>query len=408
MSTLPTKTHLLDLAPEALAEELAKLNMPKFRTKQIQEWIFQKRAGTFDQMTNLSLADRQILNERFAIFTSEPLRTLTAPDGTEKILLRWPTVRPARGRSEPADDESTPRDLPAGDKVAMAVLPSVEEAGAADPRVEEAYLTETVMIPCDDDQCDEYGNTTVAHRRTVCLSTQVGCPVQCKFCASGLDGLKGHLTGGQIIEQALRLQHTLPPERRLTNVVFMGMGEPLANLNATVQAIKTLMAPWGFAISGRKITVSTVGLPPQMKRLADLELPITLAISLHAPNDPLRRKIIPWAHRISLDQIIDAGRYYFDKTGRELTLEYIMLDGINTLPEHARQLAAVAKQLRANVNLIYFNEVPELEFKRPSGTTVFAFQNTLRGLHVNCHIRKSRGREIAAACGQLARQEGNT
>ncbi|MEI8194968.1 MAG: 23S rRNA (adenine(2503)-C(2))-methyltransferase RlmN [Phycisphaerae bacterium] len=417
------KTHILDLSSEALAAELDQLHMPKFRTKQIQEWIFQKRASSFEQMTNLSLADRQILGERFAIFTSEELRKLTAPDGTEKILLSWPTVRPARGRSEAAEDEAPSPEIGAEGRIAdiLSVIPdttagetpALRNAGvppaselADASQTSGAYLTETVMIPCDDDQCDEYGNTTVAHRRTVCLSTQVGCPVQCKFCASGLEGLKGHLSGGQIIEQALRLQHTLPPERRLTNVVFMGMGEPLANLNATVQAIKTLMAPWGFAISGRKITVSTVGLPPQMKRLADLELPITLAISLHAPNDVLRRKIIPWAHRISLDQIIDAGRYYFDKTGRELTLEYIMLDGVNTLPEHARQLAAVAKQLRANVNLIYFNEVPGMEFKRPSGITVFAFQNTLRGLHVNCHIRKSRGREIAAACGQLARQEG--
>ena len=261
------------------------------------------------------------------------------------------------------------------------------------------------MIPCDDDHADEYGNTIMTSRRTACLSTQVGCPVQCAFCASGLEGLKGNLTTGQVVEEALRLTHNLPmegPGHRLTNVVFMGMGEPLANFDVTVAAVRVLMAPWAFHISGRKITVSTVGLPPQMKRLADLEIPVTLAISLHAPNDALRKQIIPWANRITIAQLIEAGQYYFEKTGREVTLEYIMLEGVNTLPEHARELAAVARKLRANVNLIYYNEVPELPFKRPTGQTMFAFQNVLRAAGVNVHVREeSRGREIAAACGQL-------
>ena len=281
-------------------------------------------------------------------------------------------------------------------------------AGGAETPAADGGLTECVMIPSDDDQCDDYGNTVVAHRRTACLSTQVGCPVGCAFCASGMEGLKENLTVGQVVEEALRLTHNLPPEgagHRLTNVVFMGMGEPLANFNVTVAAVKVLMAPWAFHISGRKITVSTVGLPPQMKRLADLELPVTLAISLHAPNDDLRKRIIPWAQKISIEQLIEAGKYYFDRTGREVTLEYIMLEGVNTLPEHARELAAVAKRLRANVNLIYYNEVPELPFKRPSGQVMFSFQNVLRAAGVNVHIRKSRGREIAAACGQLARQD---
>ena len=267
------------------------------------------------------------------------------------------------------------------------------------------------MIPSEDDHCDEYGNTTVAHRRTACLSTQVGCPVGCAF-ASGMEGLKGNLTVGQVVEQALRLTHLLPKEgggHRLTNVVFMGMGEPLANFATTVAAVKALMAPWAFHISGRKITVSTVGLPPQMKKFADTGIPVTLAISLHAPNDDLRKKIIPWAaQNHPRPRSSTPAAYYFEKTGREVTLEYIMLDGnggVNTLPEHARQLAALRQTPRANVNLIYYNEVPELPFKRPAGQTVFAFQTIIRTLGVNTHIRKSRGREIAAACGQLARQD---
>jgi 23S rRNA (adenine2503-C2)-methyltransferase len=359
---LDTRQHILSLTPDELTAELAKLKMPKFRTKQIHEWIFEKRATSFDEMTNLGLADRMMLAETFVIFRGEPAREQRSPDGTEKILLRWP----------------------------------------------DGGTTETVMIPSDDDQCDEFGNTTVAHRRTACVSTQVGCPVKCAFCASGLEGLKSQLDVGQIVEQVLRLTHALPKERRITNVVFMGMGEPLANFDVTVAAIRVLMAPWAFHISGRKITLSTVGLPPQMKRFADLAvegMPVTLAISLHAPNDELRARIIPWAEKISIEQLVEAGKYYFDKTGREVTFEYIVLDGVNNLTEHARQLAKLAKQLRANVNLIYYNEVPELPFKRPSGNAMHAFQNALKAAGVNAHIRKSRGREIAAACGQLARQD---
>jgi 23S rRNA (adenine2503-C2)-methyltransferase len=368
------REHILNLTPEELSERLVALGMPKFRTKQIHEWIFQKRAATFEEMTNLSKNDRALLTEKFDIFTSKVLRNLTSADGTEKMLLQWP----------PSEKDGQP----------------VEGGGGG--------LTECVMIPSDDDHADDYGNTVVSHRRTACLSTQVGCPVKCAFCASGMEGLKGNLTAGQVVEQALRLTHTLPREgagSRLSNIVFMGMGEPLANFDVTMAAVKVLMAPWAFHISARKITVSTVGLPPQMKRFADKEMSVTLAISLHAPNDPLRSQIIPWAEKISIDQIVDAGKYYFDKTGREVTLEYIMLDGVNTLPEHARELASIAKKLRANVNLIYYNEVPELPFKRPAGQTMFSFQNILRSAGVNVHIRKSRGREIAAACGQLARQD---
>jgi 23S rRNA (adenine2503-C2)-methyltransferase len=408
------REHILGLMPEELTERLASLGMPKFRTKQIHEWIFQKRATSFEEMTNLGKRDREVLGERFEIFTSKVVRNLTSADGTQKILLEWEKKQEARNRKQEVPGAREMRlPIAAADQgeeshAEGAVATGVGDEAILDDVSRSPNLTECVMIPSDDDQCDEYGNTSVAHRRTACLSTQVGCPVGCAFCASGMEGLKGNLTVGQVVEEALRLTHNLPREgggHRLTNVVFMGMGEPLANFNVTAASVKVLMAAWGFHISGRKITVSTVGLPPQMKRFADLELPVTLAISLHAPNDELRKRIIPWAEKISISQIIEAGRYYFEKTGREVTLEYIMLDGVNTLPEHARQLATVAKQLRANVNLIYYNEVPELAFKRPSGQTMFSFQNVLRSAGVNTHIRKSRGREIAAACGQLARQD---
>ncbi len=353
------KISILDLSPGDLQAQTAEFGMPKYRAAQIMEWIYKKRAVTFDQMTNLSRNDRALLAEHYTLFTGEVTRHVRATDATEKILIRW------------AD----------------------------------GGLTESVMIPSDDDRTDDDGNVTVAHRRTACLSTQVGCPVGCAFCASGLQGLKNNLRAGQIIEQALRLTALLPEKMRLSNVVFMGMGEPLANFEATVAAIRILMADWGLKIGGRKITVSTVGLPPQIRQLADTGLPVTLAISLHAPNDALRKRIIPWARGITIAAIVDAGQYYFQNTGRELTLEYIMLDGVNTLPEHAGELAAIAKKLRANVNLIYYNEVPELPFRRPSGKTMLEFQTALRSAGVNAHVRRSRGRDIAAACGQLARQD---
>ena len=368
-STIPATAAQSDPRPSILGMNVAALEaqvtgmgMPKFRAAQIMEWIYRKRATGFAQMTNLSLEDRTWLEEKFTLFTGELVRHLRATDGTEKCLIRWP----------------------------------------------DGGLTESVMIPCDEDALDETGRTNITLRRTACLSTQVGCPVGCAFCASGLAGFKSNLQTSQVVEQALRLTHLLPADGRLSNVVFMGMGEPLANFDVTVSSIGILMAPWAFHIGGRKITVSTVGLPPQIRKLADVGVPVTLALSLHAPNDDLRKQIIPWAKGIGLDQLIGACQYYFQTTGREVTLEYIMLDGVNTLPEHADELASIARRMRANVNLIYYNEVPDLAFRRPSGPTMFQFQTRLRELGVKAHVRKSRGRDIAAACGQLARQDSPT
>ncbi len=237
-------------------------------------------------------------------------------------------------------------------------------------------------------------------RRTACVSSQMGCPVGCKFCASGLSGLDGNLTNGQIVQQIWMLAQ-LPAVERISNVVFMGMGEPLSNFNNVVAAAKTMMAPWGLGISARKITISTVGMPSPIRKLADMDFPITLAISLHAPNDEIRRQIIPWAEFVTVEQLIDAGAYYFEKTGREVTLEYILLSGVNDQPEHARELAQVAKKLRANINLIRYNEVKGMPFVRPTDEDVHEFQRILVEAGLVTHIRASRGRDIAAACGQL-------
>lgn len=182
----------------------------------------------------------------------------------------------------------------------------------------------------------------------------------------------------------------------------MGMGEPLANFQNVVRAVRTLAAPWGMGIGARKITISTVGLPRAIERLAEqLDLPITLALSLHAPNDDIRRKLIPWASYTSIAELFDACDAWFAKTGREITLEYTLLRGVNDRPEHARELASVAKRLRGNVNLIRYNEVDALPYARPVTEDVRKFQEVLRERGVNVHIRASRGRDIAAACGQL-------
>jgi 23S rRNA (adenine2503-C2)-methyltransferase len=271
------------------------------------------------------------------------------------------------------------------------------------------------------------------NRRTACVSSQVGCPVGCRFCASGINGVKGNLSAGQIVEQVYRLNQILaggtngegndsrPAGRestiasgdgtlslrlpRISNIVFMGMGEPLSNYANVMRAIRILNHPDCLGLGARRITLSTVGVPPRIRQLAEEDLPINLALSLHAPNEALRRQLIPWAEHFGLPDILDTCRYYFDKTGREITLEYILLSGINDRPEHARELARLCRTLRSNVNLIRYNEVSGLPFRRPLADDVVIFQEILREQGINAHVRKSRGRDIDAACGQLRRNE---
>ena len=229
----------------------------------------------------------------------------------------------------------------------------------------------------------------------------------CRFCASGIGGLDGNLSAGRIVEQVWRLCR-LPDVRRITNVVFMGMGEPLSNLGAVVPAIRTITSLWALGISARKVTVSTVGLPKAIEKLGEqLDLPVTLALSLHAPNDEIRRRLIPWAEYTTIQELLAACQKWFERTGREITLEYTLLKGVNDRPEHAEQLALIAKDLRANINLIRYNEVRGMPFERPSSADVVMFQNILRGRFINTHIRASRGRDIAAACGQLRHEKAN-
>jgi 23S rRNA (adenine2503-C2)-methyltransferase len=322
---------------------------PRFRGGQVREWAYQRFVADPGQMTNLAKPDRAFLHEHLNFATATLAKNQLSSDGTRKLLLTWPNGAQA----------------------------------------------ETVMIPDGD-------------RRTACVSSQVGCPVGCKFCASGINGVKGNLTAAQIVEQVYQLGALLQKDGdevgRITNVVFMGMGEPLANYATVMSAIRILHDPGCFNIGGRRITISTVGVPPKMRELAREGLPINLAISLHAPNEPLRKQLIPWAEHFALNEILDAARFYFDETGREITLEYILLAGVNDQAEHAQQLVKVCRTLRANVNLIRYNEVEGLPFGRPESGDVVRFQEILREGGINAHVRKSRGRDIDAACGQLRRK----
>lgn len=368
--------HFFEHTPESLENWCIAHGLPKFRAKQLLEWVYQKGVVDPAQMSNLSGRDRAMLAEQMTFLSGPTVAHQLATDGTQKLLIEWPDdIETNRVAADEASVEHATR------------LPILDQQM---PYSNTARQTECVMIPAMD-----------TDRKTACISSQIGCPVGCKFCATGIGGLDGNLSAGRIVEQVWRLNQ-LKGVDRISNVVFMGMGEPLANFGPVVHAVRTLAAPWGMGISARKITISTVGMHKAIEKLAEqLELPVTLALSLHAPNDDLRKQLIPWAQFTTIDQLVAACSIWFKKTGREITLEYILLAGVNDLPEHAQELAAVVHKLRANVNLIRYNEVKGLPFNRPGGDDVHHFQRVLRENGVNCHIRASRGRDIAAACGQL-------
>lgn len=237
---------------------------------------------------------------------------------------------------------------------------------------------------------------------TVCLSTQVGCAMGCTFCASGMDGLQRNLASGEILEQFLHLWHE--SALRPTNVVFMGMGEPLANYDATVTAARAVIDPERLAISARKVTISTTGPPRQIRRLAREDMPVTLAISLHAADDELRKRLIPAAANYTVQQLLDAAAEFFKSRKREVTLEYVLLAGVNDSLDQAKSLAAAAGRVRCNVNLILYNPVRGLPYDRPAVRVVKSFADTLKDMGVNVHMRRSRGLDGDAACGQLRRR----
>ncbi len=337
---------ILDLSPGEFTEWLQSRDEPAMRARQVRRWILQGRAESFAQMTDLPLALRQQLSVDFEPLATRSVRHLEARDGTHKLLLRL------------------------GD----------------------GQLVECVLIQ-------------EADRHTACISTQVGCGMGCVFCASGLNGVVRNLAIGEILEQLVRLRNLLPPEQRLTHIVVMGMGEPLANLETLLDALEVAGAKDGLGIGARHITISTVGLPAKIRRLADLGKQYHLAVSLHAPNDPLRNEIVPTNNKTGLPAILEAADYFFAKTGRQVTFEYVLLGGINDELKHASQLATLLAGRQAHVNLIPFNDVEGLTYRRPTDASLNGFMERLQRSGVSVKVRKRKGSEIDAACGQLRRNE---
>jgi 23S rRNA (adenine2503-C2)-methyltransferase len=275
--------------------------------------------------------------------------------------------------------------------------------------LESADATHKLLLKLQDDRLIECVLIQEGDRRTACISTQVGCGMGCVFCASGLYGVERNLTSGEILEQLLRLRNLPAPAGsgpgRLTHVVVMGMGEPLANLDALLEALEVAAARDGLGIGARHVTISSVGLPAKIRRLADLGKQYHLAVSLHAPNDALRTQIVPTNSKTGLDDILAAATYFFERTGRQVTYEYVLLRGLNDNVSHARELARLLRGRHAHVNLIPFNDVEGLPYRRPTAEALAAFVAPLRVAGVSVKVRKRKGSEIDAACGQLRRRQ---
>jgi 23S rRNA (adenine2503-C2)-methyltransferase len=336
---------LCDLSRDELAHWCQVSGEQPYRADQIRKWIFGKRVADYESMTDLSAGLRKKLAESFAILSSRVARHQTSCDGTEKLLL------------ELSDGENV----------------------------------ECVLMREDE-------------RRTVCISTQVGCGLGCVFCASGLLGLSRNLSAGEIVEQILHVDRLLPPLERITNVVVMGMGEPLANLANLLKALATLDEKGGLGMGARRITISTVGLPEKMRELAHAGKPYNLAVSLHAPNDALRNELVPVNQKIGILEVLRAADEFFDQTGRRVTYEYVILGGRNDSVELARELAALLRGRNAHVNLIPMNTVSELPFHDPAAERLRAFVEVLDQSGVTATVRKRKGADIDAACGQLRLQ----
>lgn len=339
------KRALLDVPVRELIEWLAQRGEKPLRARQLRHWLLNAGADSLTAMTDLPKGLRHALDAEFTPLGTRVVRRLEAEDGTHKLLVKL------------SDDR----------------------------------LIECVLIQED-------------RRRTACISTQVGCGMGCVFCASGLDGVDRNLTTGEILEQLIRLRGQTPEPRRLTHVVVMGMGEPLANLDNLLSALEMATAKEGLGIGARHVTISTVGLPAKMRRLADLRKQYHLAVSLHAPNDALRNQIVPTNDKTGLDTIMAAADYFFEKTGRQVTYEYVLLHGLNDDQSHARELARLLKGRRAHVNLIPFNDVPGLPYRRPTPDALAKFMNPLRQAGISVKVRKRKGSQIDAACGQLRRE----
>ena len=344
---IPIKSLLL----EEFSERLRASGQPGYRATQVFEWIYRRRVAEFAAMSNLPATLREQLGGDFVFDALDLVRTLGSSDTTQKFLFR----------------------------------------------LKDGALVESVLIPASPAL---YGEPS--DRRTLCVSSQVGCAYGCKFCASGLDGWSRNLHAGEIVEQVLRAEAICG--ERVNNLVFMGMGEPLANFANLMRAISIINAPWGVGIGARHITVSTSGLAPQIRELADQPLQIRLAISLHGATDAVRERIMPVNRKYPLTMLLDACEYYVQRKKQQITFEYILIEGVNDREEDAAALVRVCRRIKAKVNCIPYNHVEGLEWERPSEARQDDFVAVLKGAGVPVTIRREKGHDIAAACGQLRRQ----
>jgi 23S rRNA (adenine2503-C2)-methyltransferase len=345
------KPSIQSLLLEEIAADLAARNERPYRAKQIVDWIYEKRVTSFDAMSDLPQELRKRLADAFDFGQLETVRVLGAEDTTRKFLFR----------------------------------------------LADGNLIESVLIPASPSL---YGATS--DRRTICVSTQVGCAYGCKFCASGLDGYTRNLETSEIVQQLLAVEKA--SGEKIDNVVFMGMGEPLANFDNVIRAIRIINAPWGMEIGARHITVSTSGLAPQIRKLADEPLQSRLAISLHGATDEVRNKIMPVNRKYDLKTLLSACDYYASRKKQRIYFEYILIAGINDAEEQAHLLAGHTRRLGAKVNLIPYNTVEGLEWARPSRTRQERFLSILREHGTVATLRREKGHDIDAACGQLRLQ----
>ena len=338
------KQILIGKSLSQLKELVAELKMPSFTAKQIVEWLYEKRATDFEMMTNISKSNRQKLSETCEIGLYAPMHQVVSADGTEKYLFK----------------------------------------------LHDGYTIETVYIPDGD-------------RATLCVSSQVGCRMNCHFCMTGKQGFAGHLTVTDILNQI----YSLPERDTLTNVVFMGQGEPFDNLDNVLRATELLTADYGYAWSPKRITVSTVGLRKGLKRFLD-ESECHLAISLHNPFHEQRARLMPAENSYPLQEMLDLLRQYDFTHQRRLSFEYIMFEGVNDTMAHAKKLLRLLNGLECRMNLIRFHTIPDVELKGTTDAGILKFRDYLTGHGLFSTIRASRGQDIYAACGLLstAKQQG--
>jgi 23S rRNA (adenine2503-C2)-methyltransferase len=334
-----------------LQEQLRNLEEPSYRAGQITDWLYKKRVDTFDKMTNLPQPLRKRLSEAFSLGKIDVIRVLGARDTTRKFLFR----------------------------------------------LADGNLIESVLIPAS---LALYGGRS--DRRTICVSTQVGCAYGCKFCASGLEGFSRNLSANEIVDQLIAVERATG--EKIDNIVFMGMGEPLANLENVLRAIRIINAEWGLGIGARHITISTSGLAPQIRKLGEEHLQIRLAVSLHGATDEVRNRIMPINRRYNIETLLSACDYYKAHKKQRLTFEYILIADVNDSDDQARLLSRHARRLSAKVNLIPYNSVPGLPWRRPSEKRQEKFLSILRAEGIPVTLRREKGHDIDAACGQLRLQ----